>query len=498
MKKLVAFLGLGALLCLAACNPEISSNDPKKFTVSPASSNISAYSQTLEYTVDCDKSWTVNMGKSTWAKITEADINNGKVSVSAAMNDTPDVRTDTLYVKSGTKSLKVPIVQNSFSTILSSSDVTLVGTVAQTITIHANGPWSAELTNTLDSSWLTMEPKSGKVGDTTITLQANDENVNVGDRNLIIRFTMGSDKFTATVTQKQKDALLKDKDKVELSNGAQNFDLTLQTNVNYSVSIDCDWIERVDTKGLNTMKESFYVHANPDMETREADITFTGGDVVETVHVFQAECDVLIIGGQGFGDTYTVGPEGGKQEVELKSNIEYEIIWPDADWLGPVQPSLGISPCTIRSDVLAFTVQPNLGLAERSATIVVKDKNSAMSASLNVRQMETVPEFINSDVYGAYDKNGEAIFAYTPFIDQIAVFKGAKDNSFRIQNAPTGTYFLIEGIPADITDKFGISIRHNMDVPIVSSSRYEVVVAKTENRKVWLYSEDGTGFIIKK
>lgn len=498
MKKLVAFLGLASILCLASCNPELTGSDPKKFTVSPTSSNISAYSQTLEYSVDCDKSWTVNMGKSTWAKITEADIQTGTVKVSAAMNDTPEVRSDTLYLKAGSKSLKVPIVQNGFSTILSKSDITLVGTVAQTITIHANAPWSAELTNTLDSSWLTMEPKSGKVGDTTITLQATDENVNVGDRNLIIRFTMGSDKFTATVTQKQKDALLKDKDKVELSNGAQSFDLNLQTNVDYSVDIACDWIERVDTKGLNNMKETFYVHANPDMETREADITFKGGDVIETVHVFQAECDVLIIGGQGFGDTYTVGPDGGKEEVELKSNVEYEIIWPDVDWLGPVKGSLGSSPSTIRSDVLAFTVEPNLGLTERSATIVVKDKNSEMSASLTVRQRETVPEFLSSEVYGAYDKKGEAIFCYTPSVDQIAVFKGAKDNSFRIQNAPSGTYFLIEGIPASMTDGFGISIRHNMEIPIVSGSRYDVVVAKTENRKVWLYCEDGTGFIIKK
>ena len=511
MKKLIVLLCAAGLL-VSACKEDFRSSDPKIFSISPASTSISAVSQTMEYSVDCDKDWTANMAIGLWASIKETNAENGRIVVTALLNDSTDSRSDTLIVKSGSKSLKVPFVQKGLNSILSSTSVTLIGTEPCTITVHASDNWTASIVGTIDASWITMDRNSGGKGNSEIKFQANEENLNVGDRNVLVKFVMGNDTFNATVTQKQTDAILKDPDKVELSNGAQNFSIALRYNVDYNINIDCDWIERVSTKALNSSTETFSVLANSKSNSREGTITFTGNGVTETVRVFQAECDQLafldgipVVGsdpdipGTANQRMLNIEAEGGIREVELKSNVEYDITWPAVDWLIPAEQSEKARLCAVRNDVLTFEVTPNRSLLPRTCLIVIKDHNSDLSASLLINQNGYIPEFMSEDAYGIYEANSGAIFAYTPKLDQIAVFKKEGASSFRIQNPYTGGFLIIEGIPEDTTEPFDITLKHNMSLGFPQENRYSnIVVAKTEGKKVWLYCEDGMGFIIKK
>ena len=510
MKKLVVMLCIAGLL--SACKEELKSNDPRIFTVSPTASSISAVSQDMEYSVECDKAWSASMALGRWAFVADASAETGRIVVSALLNESAENRSDTLIVKSGDKRLKVPIVQQGLNSILSTTSLTLVGTEPGTITVHAEADWTASITGTIDSSWITMDKSSGSKGDSGIKFQANTDNINVGDRNVLVKFMMGGDIFFATVSQKQTDAILKDRDKVELSNGAQNFSITLQHNVGYSVGIDCDWIEKVETKALNTSTVTFSVQANAKTAVREGTITFSGNGIDETVHVFQAECDQLafidgaaVVGGpDGDPDIHnqrmlSIDAEGGIQKVELKSNVEYDIIWPDVDWLSPAGNSSDAGLCAVRNDVLVFEVAPNTSLQQRSCFIMIKDHNSELKAALIINQSGYLPPYLDEETYGVYDAGNGALFTYTPKVDQIAVFRKDGVISFRIQNPETGGYLVIEGIPEDTSEPFGVTLKHNMSLGFPLESKYgNVIVARTEGRKVWLYSEDGMGFIIKK
>lgn len=509
MKKLVVLL-CAACFMFSACKEEIKSSDPKIFTINPTVTSISAVSQSMEYSVDCDKTWSASMALGIWATIKEANAETGRIVISALLNDSSENRSDTLIVKSGNKSLKVPFVQQGLNSILSSTSLTLVGMESGSITVHASADWTASITGTIDSSWITMDRSSGSKGDSQIKFQANAENLNIGDRNVLVKFDMGGDVFFATVTQKQTDAILKDPDKLELSNGAQSFSISLQHNIDYSVSVDCDWIERVETKALNISKETFNVQANSKTTSREGTITFTGNGVTETVIIFQSECDQLAFidgkpivgtGDQGLANArlYQVGEEGGVQTVELKSNIEYDITWPDVDWLIPADNSSNAKVCAVRNDVLVFEVAPNKSLNQRICYIIVKDHNSDLSATLSVVQSGCVPAFLDDEVYGVYDAASGAIFKYTPKYDQIATLRNNGTLSFRIQNPESGGYLIIEGIPEDMTETFEVTVKHNMSLGFPAETKYgNVVLGRTENNKVWLYSEDGMGFIIKK
>lgn len=501
MKKLAVLLFAVGML-LPACKEELKSNDPKIFTVSPTSSNISAVSQDMEYSVECDKAWSASMALGKWAFVADASTETGKIVVSAFLNENSENRSDTLIIKSGDKNLKVPIVQQGLNSILSTTSLTLVGTEPGTITVHASADWTASITGTVDASWVTMDRTSGSKGDSVIKFQANADNINLGDRNVLVKFIMGQDIFFATVTQKQTDAILKDRDKVELSNGAQNFSITLQHNVDYSVNIDCDWIEKVETKALNTSTETFEVQSNTMATVREGTITFSGNGINETVHVFQAECDVLAFTG-GNSDTpngmiIDISEDGGRQKIELRSNVEYDIVWPEVDWIIPASESGDMKQLSVRSDAVIFEVAPNPSLGTRQCRIVVKDHNSDLSATLIVNQAGFVPKYLDDETYGVYDARSGALFTYTPKLDQIAVYRKDGLVSFRIQNPETGDYIVIEGIPEDTSEPFDVTLKHNMSLGFPQESRHEgLVVARTENRKAWLYCEDGMGFIIK-
>lgn len=492
MKKLVSVL-LVVLGLASSCVDDVQDNNPKTFEINPKSCNITALAQKLEFKVDCDKQWTASLAKGTWATLS---VSTGSISLAARLNDTPDPRTDTLVVKSGTLSRRVPVVQQGISSVLSATDLTLVGTAPGTLTLHAAADWSASVSgNSADAAWLTMEPASGSKGDVVIKFSANEENLNVGDRNLLVKFTMGENKFNATITQKQTDAILGDKSKVELSNGAQDFSINLQSNVQYTVDIDCDWIEKIETKALNNTTETFRVSANPDADTREGHIVFKSPTVSETVTVFQAECDVLLLGESLCEATQ----DGGRFNVELRSNVDYEIIWPDVSWISPAGTSGKVLRAP-RSDALSFEVQPNPELQPREAEIVVKDRDSDLSATLLVRQEAKTPAFLKTDVPGLYDPDGNTVLSYSPGKDQTASRKKDGIRSFRIMRIPGNGYFTVNGIPDNpkAGDSFRITVKTNMDMPVDDGSSLDVFVIRTEGRKVWLFEESGYGFIIKK
>ena len=503
MKK-VLYLFAAAILTLACNNPDQpGGNSGKKetvFEVSPTSSKATALSQNLEFNVKSSKDWDAYMNLGIWAKIQMQDAASGKIVVNLSMNSTEFERTDTLVVNSDKKTIKVPISQQGIESLLSRTQVTLVGTQSQTIEVSSNTNWSAAPVNSgYGDDWLEISPAGGTAGTTTVTFKAKEENLNIGDRNMVIKFTMDSHVVLATVTQKQTDALLRDRDKVELSNGEQNFDIKIETNVDYTVSIDCDWIERVEdapaTKALNQKTETFKALANPDQTVREGTITFKGGDCTETVKVYQAECDVLAF----VAESVTFPAEGGLAQVELRSNLEYEIIWPQEDWISKAAAPNAV--CAIRSDVLYMDLKENFRMTPRWAEITVLDKNSEMSSTINVIQEGGNPAIKDTDVVGMYNADGTPILEYVKGSDQTSYFTDSKgNNSFRLLSPESGKYLELRGLPekTEMGTLCNVELHHNMDLKPKNGTSLELIVVKAEKNKVWLITDEGLGFIIKK
>ena len=230
-----------------------------------------------------------------------------------------------------------------------------------------------------DADWLTVEPSEGK-GNGLITLTASASDV-YDDRNTVITVRAGDKTETFTVTQKYAEALLVTKNKFDIPQEGGDFTIEIQSNISYEIQIDSDsqsWIsEAPQSKALTTYTHTFSVESNPNTTKRDGSIEIIGSNgATETVNIYQAQKDELVLS----KSEETVPARGGEVRVQLRSNVDYEVIIPeDADWVEQIQSD--------KADELIFNVKPNDKTEEREVGITVKDKNSDLSQTFTIKQI---------------------------------------------------------------------------------------------------------------
>lgn len=230
-----------------------------------------------------------------------------------------------------------------------------------------------------DADWLTVEPSEGK-GNGLITLTASASDV-YDDRNTVITVRAGDKTETFTVTQKYAEALLVTKNKFDIPQEGGDFTIEIQSNISYEIQIDSDsqsWIsEAPQSKALTTYTHTFSVESNPNTTKRDGSIEIIGSNgATETVNIYQAQKDELVLS----KSEETVPARGGEVRVQLRSNVDYEVIIPeDVDWVEQIQSD--------KADELIFNVKPNDKTEEREVGITVKDKNSDLSQTFTIKQI---------------------------------------------------------------------------------------------------------------
>lgn len=229
---------------------------------------------------------------------------------------------------------------------------------------EATADWTASFSNLRAVDWISVEPTSGTAGSHTVTVKAA-KNETYDERNATLELKCGSDRFTTSVTQKQKDALLVSSGKQEVSAAGGNLSIEVQANVEYKTEVDVDWIEPGRLKSLEVRTETFNVKPNETAEQRVGHIKFTAGELSETVTVYQAAMGSFIALTE---KEKLVTAEAGQIKIELKSSVDFEYtITKGADW---------ISESTLRSistHTLYFDIAANESYDAREGEIVFKD-----------------------------------------------------------------------------------------------------------------------------
>ena len=251
----------------------------------------------------------------------------------------------------------------------------------KTFSITSNSDWI--ITN--PSTWCKINPTQGN-GNSTITAIA-DPSEEYDDRNFNLTIKAGETTKVMTVTQKKKDAIILTKEKYDIPTEGDNIAVEVKSNISYSTIIPDEhkeWIKQVETKqlgrGLETKNLNFEISANPTTDKREGSIVIkdNSSSLADTIHVYQAQKDELIL----TQDTYNVSSEGENINVELRSNVDYEVIIPEdvKDWV------TRITGRSSRVDNLIFNIAANPTYDNRSAKVIIKDKNSELSDTLNISQ----------------------------------------------------------------------------------------------------------------
>ena len=250
-----------------------------------------------------------------------------------------------------------------------------------TVSFTTNAAWTASVS--ANTSWVTVSPTSGGKGTHTLSVTTT-ENDTYDERNASVTIKAGNVSKNFTVTQKQKDALTVTSNKVELEAEGGDFCIEVKANVAVSYKIEeaaKEWIMESKSRGLSTTTLIFKAKNNESEETRQATIMLKGGDnLTETVTVYQAgkEKEILLL----TQDEYTVESEGDTLTVELKSDTEYEMVWPDVDWVSEA------SSRAVSSYTHYIAVAPNETYESRQASIIFQSKTSETSDTLTINQLE--------------------------------------------------------------------------------------------------------------
>ena len=250
----------------------------------------------------------------------------------------------------------------------------------KSITFSTTSDWTLSIAETRSGTeWCTASPTSGGKGTATVKFKTT-ENTESEDRTVAVTIKAGADSKTFSITQKGNKSLLVTSKKYELPKEGGEIEIEVKSNVEYEMTIaeSCkEWITEATGRALTTHKHILAIAASEEAVKREGEITFKSGDIVETVKVYQAGEAVLLLSKNEF----TVGEAGETITVDIKSNVDFGVQMPNADWIKEEASGRGMSSHTLR-----FVISENETSEARLAEIVFYDKNSDLKNTLKVTQ----------------------------------------------------------------------------------------------------------------
>ncbi len=189
-----------------------------------------------------------------------------------------------------------------------------------------------------------------------------------------------------TSCSKDKEEEKKEVPEVKLPNGSEdifykgiNFEsaagekaIVFTTNVSWAISVAdsrdgekwCTVSPASGNAGTNLV--TIKVNENPNSEDRNTVLTLVADDVVKTINVNQKHSDALTI----TPNKYEIPKEGGTIDIEVTSNIDYDIIIPDEceNWIHQVNTR------SLTTKSFSFTIDESKEYDKRDGKIVVKGK----------------------------------------------------------------------------------------------------------------------------
>lgn len=270
------------------------------------------------------------------------------------------------------------------------------------IWFQVQGIWRAVVSMPANG-WCKVTPSKGGAGTAWVRVKVA-ENTNEQERNATIMIQCGDVSRNVVVTQKGIDALTLTKSKFELEPAGGTVEVEVKSNISfdYEIDMECsDWIEAETTRGMQTSVLRFNVAPNGGKSVRGGNIRIFGQGLTETVRIFQEGSDPSIVVSQ---DQYVLAAAAETIQVDLWSNVDYEVELPDADWIEDV------STRVLSSHTLYYAVAENTTEEDRSAVIRFTDRATGAANSVYILQKGKDVAVVSKDYYKISPSGGYAVF----------------------------------------------------------------------------------------
>lgn len=236
-----------------------------------------------------------------------------------------DKREGKIIIKANGKEETVNIYQTGGGILTLTQNEYNINSSAQEIAIEVSSNFDFEV-NMPNVDWINKVTSQTR-GLSTHTLRlAISENQGYDARSAKVTIFDKNSSLSeeVTITQAQKNALLIDKKEYNFYEDGGALSIDVNTNIEYAVSIDCDWIkeDKASTRGLEKKTSKFTVTELPDNTPREGRITFlneaTG--ISEVVVVKQIRSI--------FFESATLDiMEGSQKSITITNNTNQSIKW---------------------------------------------------------------------------------------------------------------------------------------------------------------------------
>ena len=417
MKKL--FLLFASLATMVACTESETDGgkdnpnppQPQKPTITIETPTQPSFAEeggegTISFTAS--EAWSaevINTRADSWVSIhpTSGGAGEATITITTEPNDTPDDRSATIVIKSGTVEKTVKISQKQKDALTVTAATFEVGNEGGEIDIEvkANIDFEYEIDEAA-KEWI--EYKGTRAIETSTLTFAVAENDDVEKREATINIKSGE--FNETITIYQAGAeptLVISQSEYAVPSVGETIVVEVASNVDVTVELpaDADWISESTTRSVSTNTFYFDIAANEEYDQRTAEIKFSNADkgLSEVVTIVQAQKDAIVIA----EDSYSVSGQGDAIEIAVGHNVEFDIEI-DVDWISQVQTR------ALETSTLIFNVAQNETDAERSGTITFTAKdNNEISQVITVKQETDTSKIY----YTTTDSNIVSISAYT-------------------------------------------------------------------------------------
>ena len=385
MKKLlIAVMSIALGLFATSCVPKT------ELSVSQSALTFDnkGASQTVSFTAN--KVWSATSNQS-WCKVTpssgDGSANSSQsFSVSCDPNTTYDPRNCNITVVCEELTALISVTQAEGSgLIISQTDYSLTNE-AQTVSIEVKSNVDYLVSVEGDAtSWIKVQSTKGLSSHTIVLAVSENKDYDTRTGKVTVKDVSGSLSQTVTIKQGEAYGLFITKPEYNLSNESHTLTVEVKANVTFDVVPQVDWIKYVETKGLKTSQIVLDIAANDTYDSREGKVVVrqTGGALSETLTIRQDEAFGLIITKTGYG----LSSEEQTIDVEVKTNVELEVVVPDdcKDWIVP----MGTKGLT--TSHYTFLVKENGKTISRSGSITFKQKDGSLSDTVYIKQEGAEP-----------------------------------------------------------------------------------------------------------
>lgn len=325
------------------------------------------------------------------------DVVTSTMKVSVTANTTYDPREATVTLadrldSSAKRSFKVTQQRNTGLFVDKTDFEVPIEGGSVTVSLKSNVDYAVNIP--ADCDWLTLAPeqKTRGLDSTAFTLVAAG-NTSYADRTALVTVTNKAEHLSGTVVVYQPFRLVFSADTTSFLMPMDEGTLTVNmaSNVPYDIVIpdSCDWITtpaKTHSSPLtaDTTAVVFSVKENKGYKDRSAVITLRNDDAraAVTVNVSQPFNPVF----KPDQKTFDVPMEGGTVTVNMESNVSYEVVIPDGcDWVTLPDASSRKTRGTTTSAVV-LKVAENNSYKDRSAVVVIQNKEAGVSQSITIRQ----------------------------------------------------------------------------------------------------------------